>query len=126
MGDPAGFVWSLKKGTPYVPSPLLYDDLLYFFQSNRATLSCHDAKTGKAHLEMRRLELGGIYASPVGAGGRVYLTDRDGKFLVIKNSRELEILATNELEDKFDASPAAAGKELFVRGHKYLYCIAES
>ncbi len=127
MNENGGIVWSLKKGTPYVPSPLLYDDLLYFFQSNRATLSCLDAKTGKAHLETRRLEeLGGIYASPVGAGGRVYLTDRDGKFLVIKNSPELEILATNELEDKFDASPAAAGKELFVRGHKYLYCIAES
>ena len=65
-------VWRLDAGTPYVPSPLLYGDVLYFFQKNDGILSCHDAKTGKPHYTRQRLEeLSGIYPSPVGADGRV-------------------------------------------------------
>lgn len=67
----------------------------------------------------------GVYASPVGAGGRVYLTGRNGVTLVLKASDKLDVLATNRLDEKFDASPAAVGKELFLRGHESLYCIAE-
>ena len=43
----------------------------------------------------------------------------------MKNSGQLEILATNKLDEKFDASPAIAGNELYLRGHEYLYCLAE-
>ena len=67
----------------------------------------------------------GVYASPVGASGRVYLTGRNGVTVVIKQSDKLEKLATNQLDEKFDASPAAVGKDLFLRGHEYLFCIAE-
>lgn len=119
--------WSHNKSTPYVPSPLLYDDFFYFLAGNNATLSCLDAKTGKAHYEAERLEgVFGMYASPVGAGGRIYLAGRDGKCAVIKNSPTLEVLAVNALDDKFDASPAVVGNELFLRGHKSLYCISEA
>jgi hypothetical protein len=45
--------------------------------------------------------------------------------VVIKDSDKLELVKTNTLEDRFDASPAVVGKELFLRGHQYLYCIAE-
>ena len=119
-------VWSYNKGTPYVPSPLLYGDELYFFGGNNAMLSIFDAKTGQRHVESERLSgLSGVYASPLGAAGRVYLTGRDGAFLVLKSGPKLEVLATSKLDDQFDASPAAAGKELFLRGHRSLYCIAE-
>ena len=118
--------WSGNKSTPYVPSPLLYDDLLYFFAGNNATLSCLDAKTGKAHLDAERINgIFGVYASPVGAAGRVYLTGRDGGVVVIKQGPKLEVLATNKLDDKFDASPAIVGNDLFLRGHEHLYCLAE-
>ena len=60
-----------------------------------------------------------------GASGRVYLTGRNGVTVVIKQSDKLDKLATNQLDEKFDASPAAVGKDLFLRGHEYLYCIAE-
>ena len=69
-------------------------------------------------------EIGNIYASPVGAAGRVYLTGRNGVTLVLKRSPKLEILATNELDDPILASPALAGDQLFMRGRKFLYCIA--
>lgn len=127
-GDLTGtdaIAWTLKKGTPYVPTPLLYDDRLYFFSGNAAILSCVDASSGHALYEEQRIEgLQGVYASPVGAAGRVYLVGRNGATVVIKHGDKLEILATNRLDEQFDASPALAGKELFLRGHEYLYCIS--
>ncbi len=121
----AAVVWDHDKGTPYVPSPLLYGDTLYFLQSSKAILSCFDAKTGKAHYSLKRLEgMRGVYASPVGAGGHVYISSREGKTLVLKRGSKFEVLATNELDDGFDASPAIVGDELYLRGLKNLYCIA--
>ena len=129
QGDLTGtdaIAWSHNRGTPYVPSPLLYDNRLYFLSGNEARLSCFDVNTGKALYETQRVEdLQGVYASPVGAAGRVYLVGRNGTTAVIKHADTLETLATNVLDDRIDASPAAVGKELFLRGHQYLYCIAQ-
>jgi len=86
-----------------------------------------DARTGEVHTNQQRLDgLTAVYASPVGASGRVYLPGRNGKCLVFKKSTELEILAVNQLDDIFSASPAIVGREIFLRGNKYLYCIAEN
>ena len=119
-------LWSHNRGTPYVPSPLLYQGRLYFFSSNTGILSAFDAKTGKPLIDGARIEgLQGVYASPIGAAGRVYLVGRNGTTVVIKAADTLEVLSTNALDDRMDASPAAAGKELFLRGHEYLYCISQ-
>lgn len=127
-GDLTGtdaIAWSHNKSTPYVPSPLLYGDWLYFYANNNAQLTILDAKDGKALLDAERLEgLFGVYASPVGASGRVYLVSRDGGTWVIKNGPGLEVLAKNKLNDGFDASPAVVGKELLLRGRENLYSLA--
>ena len=60
----------------------------------------------------------------VGADGRVYFIGRSGTTLVLRRSKKLEVLATNKLEDRFDSSPSLAGNQLFLRGRKFLYCIA--
>lgn len=128
-GDITGsdaIAWTHDKSTPYVPSPLLYGNKLYFFAGNNGMISCLDSKTGNALMDAERLEdLKNVYASPAGADGRVYLVGRNGVTLVLKDSGKLEVLATNKLDESFDASPAIAGKDLFLRGHQYLYCIAE-
>jgi outer membrane protein assembly factor BamB len=113
------------RGTPYVPSALLYGKRLFFTRANQAILSCLDAKTGKPLAEGARLpELSQIYASPLGAADRIYVVGRDGTTVVFKNQPELEVLAVNRLDDPIDASPAAAGGDLFLRSKKRLYCIA--
>ena len=128
-GDLTGtdaIVWSHNKGTPYVPSPLLYGSRLYFLSGNTAMLSIFDARTGKPEVEMERLDgITGVYASPVGAAGRVYLAGRDGGVAVLKEGPKVEVLATNRLEDGFDASPAAVGNRLYLRGRASLYCLGE-
>ena len=119
--------WSYNRNTPYVPSPLLYGQRLYFTKVNQAVLSCLEAKTGKPLMEAVRLpDLRELYASPLGAADRIYFVGRDGTTVVIKNQPRLEVLAVNRLDDPIDASPAAAGKELFLRSKKRLYCIART
>jgi outer membrane protein assembly factor BamB len=118
-------VWQHAKNTPYVPSPLLYEDLLYLFSGNNAMLSIFDSATGTVHVDAERLSgMTGVYASPLGAKDRVYLLGRDGGAVVLKKSPKLEVLATNRLDDGFDASPAAVGRDLFLRGRESLYCLA--
>ena len=116
--------WSTNRGAPYIPSPVLYDGLLFFNQSNQNLWSCLDAKNGEALVDRVRLPgMSDIYASPVGADGRIYVTGRNGTTLVLERSRELKPLATNKLDDSFHSSAALAGNQLFLRGKRSLYCI---
>ena len=128
-GDITGsgaIVWELDRDTPYVPSPLLYDGVLYFLKTNSGILFAFDAATGEPFFENQRLQsLPNVFSSPVGAQGRVYLTGREGSTLVIRLGSEFEVLAANTLDDGFDASPALADNEMYLRGSRYLYSISE-
>lgn len=126
LGKDGPTIWRYGKGTPYVPSPILIGNRLYFTQANTNVLTILDAKTGKPILADERLPgLGQLYASPIAATGRIYFTDRQGTTVVIKAGDELEVLATNKLNDPIDASPVAVGKTLYLRGEKFLYAIEE-
>jgi outer membrane protein assembly factor BamB len=119
-------IWTMKRLTPYVPSPLLYQGSLYFLRHNQNVLSRLDAATGKPGKGPFRMQgLRTIFSSPVGAAGRIYITDREGVTLVISNGDTPRALALNRLNDHFSASAALAGKEFYLRGEEYLYCIAE-
>ena len=120
--------WSRQRGTPYVPSPLLYGDSLYTLQHYQGVISRLDVKTGLDQSGPFRLSaIRDVYASPVGAAGRIYVTSRDGVTQVISHGDpEPKMLAVNRLDDTFSASAAIAGRELFLRGERYLYCIAEN
>lgn len=129
-GDITGsssILWRVDRDTPYVPSPLLSGNRLYFFKSNNAILTCLDIHTGKPFFAAQRIDgLGSmVYPSPVAGGGKVYLVGRNGTTVVIKDAEKLEILATNVLDEPIDASPAIIASELFLRGRQHLYCIAE-
>lgn len=124
--DSDAIVWTHNRNTPYVPSPLLYEDALYFLKSNDGILSAFNIKTGEANYGPQRLQgISNVYSSIVGAAGRVYIASRNGTVLVIKHSPSFEVLATNKLDDSFNASPVVVGSELYLRGMEYLYCIAE-
>jgi len=117
--------WTLNRLTPYVPSPLLYEGTLYFLRHNQGVLSCLNAKTGEPRFGPLRLDgIRTVFASPVAAANRVYVTDRGGVTLVISHGDNPRLLAMNRLDDVFSASPALAGRELYLRGEKSLYCLS--
>ncbi len=126
IGSSGAVMWEYDRDTPYVPSPLLYGDMLYFLKSNNAILSAFNIKTGEAQYGPERLQgVSGVYASIVGAADRVYIAGRNGTVNVLEHGPEFKVLAENRLDDSFNASPAIAGSELYLRGSQYLYCIAE-
>ncbi len=119
-------VWTYRRNTSYVASGLIHDDVIYFLRSLNGILTCLDARTGEVHYQGQRLGLRQVYSSPVAAAGRLYVTSRDGATKVIKLGTEYEEIATNQLDDVFDASAAIVGDELFLRGWQHLYCIARN
>ena len=126
ISDTDTIQWKVNQGTPYIPSPLLYDGMLYYNQSNQAIITCLASSTGKTILKRTRLSgPSTIYASPVGANNRIYFTGRNGTTVVIERSDTFNVLATNRLDDQFVSSPALAGDQLFLRGNRYLYCLQE-
>jgi outer membrane protein assembly factor BamB len=115
--------WRNAKGSPDVPSPLVYDGLVYLCREN-GVLICLEAKTGK-ELYQQPLHRARYRASPVYADGKIYLTARDGTFSVVKAGPRFELLAENQLPDDFTASPAISGGRIYLRGFRTLYAIQE-
>ena len=117
--------WDLDRNTPDIASPALSQGRLYFYKGKSGLLSCVDAATGRPHYLTTRTGLMNIYASPVAAGGFVYLTDRNGTTVVIRDSDRYERVAKNDVGETVDATPAPVDNELFLRGERHLFCIAE-
>ena len=119
-------LWSRHQRTPYVPSPVLHRGHAYFLRHYQAILSRLEIQTGKEPTGPFRIpELLNLYASPVAAAGRIYLTDQQGVTVVLDAGTEPKILGVNRLDESINASAAIVGKELFLRGANHLYCIAE-
>jgi len=119
--------WKLDRDTPDVASPTLSGNRLYFYKGKSGQLSCVDAITGKPfYLAERVSGMSSTYASPVAAGGKVYLTDRNGTIVVIEDNEKLKVLSINSIDETVDATPAIVGNELFIRGEKHLFCIVQN
>jgi outer membrane protein assembly factor BamB len=111
-------VWKLRTHIGKYASPILVDGLIYT-ASDESFVTCVDAATGQVVWSER---IGGKYAaSPIYADGRLYFCSQDGTTTVIKPGRTLEVLAKNKLDSGFMASPAAAGKALYLRTRAHLY-----
>ena len=120
-------LWVIDQNTPYVSSPLLYGDRLYFLRNRNAILSCYNARTGEMVYGPQRLEgMKSVYASLVGVRNRVYIAGLEGTTLVIKNGPEYEVVASNAIDEGIAASPVVVGDDLYLRGDQHLYCIAKN
>ncbi len=124
QGDVTGthVAWTIRKGAPLTPSPLLVGDELYLV-SDSILASCLDAKTGKVHWQER---IGGNYsASPLYADGKIYCQSEEGTAVVLKEGKRFEVLARNPLGERTLASYAASGGAFFIRTEKHLYRIQQ-
>jgi len=112
--------WKAEKGAPKTPSPIVVGDLLYAVNDEGVGM-CLEVATGK---EVWRERIGGSFiASPVYADGRLYVFNQQGRAMVLKAGRTFGILATSTLDAGCMASPAVAGKALFIRTKTHLYRI---
>lgn len=115
--------WSTKRGGPYMPTPVVYGDLLYVVLNN-GVLSAYNVKTGERAYQERLGGKGGAFsASPVAADGKIYLASEDGDVFVVKAGPTYELLATNPVGEVLMATPAIADGTLYIRGLKHLFAI---
>lgn len=121
--DKSKLLWRLPKATPDVPSPLVYDGLVYIY-SETGRLTCVDAKTGEEYYKERTVS-GRHRASPMVAGGNIYLAARNGVVTVVKAGQEFEVVAQNDLDESLSASPIVANGVLYLRTFDALYAIVE-
>jgi outer membrane protein assembly factor BamB len=117
-------IWKEVKGVPEVPSPLVFDKQVYMIR-NGGILVCRDVDTGKLIYENRIDSPGGYFASPIEAGGSIYVCSDRGAITVIKPGNSFEVLARNELQEPINASPAIVDNTLFVRSANRLWAFAD-
>jgi outer membrane protein assembly factor BamB len=115
-------LWEQKKGVPTLPSFLYHDGLLYTLKEN-GILQCLDAKTGEI---VWKENLDGTYsASPVFAGGRIYILGENGTTTVLAPGKTFSVLAENELRGPCQASPAVSEGQIFIRSSTELFCVGK-
>lgn len=114
--------WSSANGSPYTPTPLIYDDLLYALADN-GVLSAYDAKTGERIYQQRLPS--SFTASPIAADGKLYLASEDGDVFVVKTGRQYELLSRNVMGQPLMATPAISQGMLIVRGENTIYAVGE-
>ena len=121
--EPTARHWELKKGTPDVATPVVYDGLIYL-AGEKGALSCLDVKSGEVKYR-KRLLADKHRSTPVAVDGRLIIADRKGTVFVIKAGPEFEVLSKCELEEETTASPAISNGKVFIRTYEALYAFGE-
>ena len=116
-------LWSRTGRGSYMPTPLIYDGVLYIL-ANQGLLDAYEPGSGEEIYRQRIPHEGsGFSASPVAAGGRIYLSSEDGDIFMIRAGREFEILGRYPMGEPLMATPALAGDTMYVRGERHLFAI---
>jgi outer membrane protein assembly factor BamB len=117
-------VWRTEKNPQSIGSGVVVDGHVYMPYAGVNVIDCLDPKTGKS--VWRERSKGAFWGSIVMAGGNAYVTDQKGRTVVFKpNPVKFELIATNELGEESNSTPAVSDGQIFIRTFKSLYCIAE-
>ncbi len=119
--------WQTPKGSPFVPSPLLYKGLLYMVNDMQSIATCFEAKSGRLLWQGRMGEAAreGFSASPVGFDGRIFFTNDQGETYVLEAGDEFQVRHVNQLNDGVIASPALMDGVWYQRTFTHLYAIGK-
>ena len=109
--------WQTTRGSPFVPSPVVYGDYLYTLNDMSSIITCLDARTGETVWQERlgRPQREGISASPVVVDDKLFVTNDDGLTFVMKTGPAFELLHTNDIGARTLASPALVDGVWYIR-----------
>jgi outer membrane protein assembly factor BamB len=117
--------WTSPRGSPFVPSPILYGEHLYMVNDIASIVTCLEAMTGKVmwqgRLGVARRE--GFSASPVAVDGKVFFTNDEGETFVLKAGPTFELMHVNTLDETTLATPALVDGRWYIRTDHHLYAI---
>jgi outer membrane protein assembly factor BamB len=122
--QPAAIAWRFQKNIPYIPAPVLYQNVFYMVKAGGIVTSL-DASTGKLLKEGRATGApGDYYASPVAADGKLFIASTEGKVSVIRAAGEWELLGVNDMGEEVHATPALSEGRVYVRTRSAMYCFS--
>lgn len=120
--DSKAVLWRFTKNLPYIPAPLLYQNVFYMVK-DAGIITSLDAATGQPLKEGRSPDaLGEYHASPVAADGKIFLANVEGKITVLKAAGQWEVLGVNDIGEEIHATPALSGGRIYVRTRSSVYC----
>ena len=117
--------WKTTRGSPFVPSPILYGDYLYTLNDMSSIITCLNARTGETVWQERlgRPTREGISASPIIVDGKLFVTNDNGQTFVLKSGPEFELLHINDIGTRTLASPALVDGIWYIRTTSELIAI---
>ena len=119
-------VWKHPRMVPEVPSPLVLDGILYTVKTG-GILTAMLAATGEIKKSARVTgAIDSYYASPIAAGGKLFLFSEQGKAAVLKPGAEWELLQVNDFDEPIYATPAISGNRMYIRTASALFAIGET
>jgi len=120
-------VWQTPRGSPFIPSPLVYGDYLYVVNDMTSIASCFEAKTGKVMWQGRLGEAHkeSFSASPIGVDGKVFFTNDEGQTFVLAAGPKFQLLRVNELGERTLATPALVDGRWYYRTERHLLAIGK-
>ncbi len=113
--------WRHKRSLPEIATPILYEDVIYLFKHG-GVVTTLDANTGEPRKTARLPGSGRTYnSSPIAADGKIFIGNDAGEVHVLQAGPDWKVLATNELGEEIQASPALADGILYVRTAESLF-----
>ncbi len=115
--------WRFQRGIPQLPSPLLYEGVLYMVNDAGGIVTMLNPESGEL-IQQGRLKVPSdrYYASPVAADGKIFISTEKGKVIVLPPGGSLEAIAVNDLQDNIYATPALVDGKIYIRTNSTLYC----
>lgn len=118
-------IWSRTGRGSYMPTPLIYDGILYVL-ANNGTFDAYNLKTGEELYRQRLPVIGSGYsASPVAADGKIYLSNEDGEIIVVAAGQKFSHIATNTMGELLMATPALSDGVMYVRSAESLFAVGK-
>jgi outer membrane protein assembly factor BamB len=113
--------YKITKAAPYVPTPLVKGNRLYYL-ADSGVMTCAEVATGKT-IWQERVPGGTFFGSPVCAGDTLFAVSKRGNAIALSASDQFKLLANNDLGDKSDATPCVSGGKMYVRTYGQLFCV---
>ncbi len=115
-------VWYHEEKTSNCASGVFADGAIYIPEMG-GFVHCIDPATGKSNWRAR-VGRGNSWGSILQTQGKLYMMNQQGATHVFEpNTEKLVTIATNELGETTNSTPAVADSEIFLRTHEHLYCI---
>ncbi len=118
--------WKYQRSVPQLPSPLLYQGVLYMVNDN-GIVTTLNPDTG-AVIKQGRLTgaPGAVFASPVAADGHIFFTTEAGAVVAVLPGGDLAVKSVNQLNEEAYATPAIAEGRIYVRTTQALYAFGSN